>query len=1229
MNPESHPAPQEKIPVGLLDLLRAGDLAALLAQGIDETAMRRYGNDPSVRAAATRGYIERIGTSFQYAQEDMRKTIGLTDAEFRTPEAKAHAIDRTEFLMVNGELEPVVAIERLVGLGPEFFSSADALDRIERGIKHIGDQMFQPPIFSNLIKLPVPKEFFQRPSIREAAAKAQEKALRQGKFDAVDVMRFIGMDGDQFASLRDAAREGVRTIVSIGEDAIFRSYAEAFDIRPEEIDWHDAKFGYLSLIGRGRLDDALAFAQMFPSLTEERRQTPGIDLHGAAFSGIQVLAREGRFGDVERMARFGGVSQEDLMGAVNEEMIDMVGSGNGTALDKIRDHWNIPQETIQMMGENAIRRLIANVGGVWKPGHDVWKLLVHRKEITGLSEDRFEEAVIDAETTAMMRSEPSHTAKTFRIRALRAKLPIDAAFAARFERRLACAFLGHLLTQSRTSAIFTVRQDFPFLDDATVHDVAADTARAFLGTDPGRIEDLHNIQRSLKNFQVETLSFGELSKEVRAFLTKKNRYLNRVLVDDLVDGVFHASTDERASILGEMREHVRNELLFQATGKSKEYLDGMFVLYGLSWESFSLDQIPLDLLLSSKEPELVERARRDPWRPALDALAKLQGRSANEEHDPWKRELSPLVNRVTRGESLLDRNSAKDGALLVEYVKTFGMFDLPNVSRIYFRLKKGTFATLPEDDRRMLVELAGAKATRMESENLINEMRKLRPSVQGDLLADVVPRRIGTALGGEAFMTIRGSTQWDRGDRPGVVFETWTQTVEVAKADIVRLETEAMEAVKVRDDAAATRLYAVAREIREMIAVAPGYEETAMTVAKRQRREPIDAAVNAEIFRLMNLDELPDGTRGNVKIEAIHRDLVNVVRQSFEDVSRLSPHELWDVLQMENPMSTAPSEEALENLTALGNDVVLVGQMEALAGKDPLDENDARLLLMVSAIHLSRVAPTYWADILTKDMPLNITAGFWSVFTASYLKEHYLNPTQDKTHVSHAPFSETLRRALGRVWQAADDGPENELLRINAIFKEITLKRDILSKDMLDVALVPVQGPLRIYAGDIGDACYSSQHYAMARGEFPNVRAMIFVTNRGKPKERMVGSVLLVEARLADTNERAIVLRANNPRQNLVAQLDADSLVRQTVETAIATARRRGIKHVGVVRDRASAASSNREAVSAFYQREYKYNAKAGLIREPETNFNGYPIWNDEGSNPTVIVWSNEDPEAT
>ena len=1141
-------------------------------------------------------------------------------------EARRVAAARMEEAILHGHFDRVVAIEASAHLGPEYFSRPETLRRIEIGIRNaVFGNWEARAVFSDIVQLPIPDEFYQRPGVAEAALTIQMMALGDGMPDAIAVIRHVKMSADRREQLRPSAREGVTKILNGGDYGTFREYADEFDIPNETVSEHSVYLGYFALISLGRLDDAIAFAGHFPQAKGEL--LTGASLARAATKGIHKLLLSDDVPEADRLSQFAGIPREVLIDAIRPTIKMLIRQKKESVLAQMTERWEIPPTVLQEDGTDVVTEVIANetVAGVAA----AWETVMKIREIADLAKDQLELAVIQGEIQRMLRGGFGYNALTYQnwakrirgIRALRTEYPIDSDFADRMERDVAFAFMKNLLTSRVPGCVADAMEEFPFLDKPAVRRAAIEAAKAALVMNSTwGSQAINAIQKSLQGIGARKLEYRDVAQEAKEHVFSDDNLMDPRAFTDLFDdpdGIRIPASD-RARLLDEMREKVRTEMLFAEDGYS-QMREELFELYGFEWETFPFKDIPLALLLEPDEDGLRERAESDPWAKSLAALAKLQARSANEDNDPWTKELFPLVERATRTEPLLDRESPKDGELLVEYVKAFGMLNLPNVSRVFFGLKRKKFALLADEDKRLLVELVGPKATRMESQDLINELRMLKLALQKDLLADVVPRRAGTTLGEEVFMTIRGSTQWEHGDRPSEIFKAWKETVERETAEIVRLEREAMEAVEADDDAAATRLYAVAREKRELIAVAPGYEETRFAVPRLYRGK--DASDDTEIRAIVASEEV--GAALSHYATAIGPFLcdehdVLLSMQIRLDAKCRERHDGSDGID-------PPDDIATRDLTA-NDDTAFVEYMEKIAMAA-----DDGFLLALSATHLSILAPDQWfASVHRKDFANDVDAvRHRAEFMTQYLKEHYLNRNQDEGHTGHAPFSETLRLALERAWQAEGDAATNPILRANAAIDAHRARQMTVSKDTVDVALVPVQGPLRIYAGDIGDACYTKQHGALAGGEFPGLKAMVFVTNRGNSRERLNGSVLFVETRMAESNERVLVIRANNPRQNLVAQLDAATLVRHTVDAAIATARRRGIKHVGVVRDEAGGASSNREAVASYYKREYPHNMPAGLLDQPETNFNEYAVWDKNEFNPTVIVWTNEDTEAT
>jgi hypothetical protein len=136
---------------------------------------------------------------------------------------------------------------------------------------------------------------------------------------------------------------------------------------------------------------------------------------------------------------------------------------------------------------------------------------------------------------------------------------------------------------------------------------------------------------------------------------------------------------------------------------------------------------------------------------------------------------------------------------------------------------------------------------------------------------------------------------------------------------------------------------------------------------------------------------------------------------------------------------------------------------------------------------------------------------------------------------------------------------------------------------------------------------------------YPNLTSFTFVTGRRSQNERLRGSVLAIET-TTSSGERVLLVRANNPQENLLAQVDGKVLMREVLRVMRELAERRGIKLVVVPLDQASASCSNRQQVANYYQANFSQAPKVELVNEPATNFNGYENWKSTGHSPVVAI---------
>jgi len=197
-------------------------------------------------------------------------------------------------------------------------------------------------------------------------------------------------------------------------------------------------------------------------------------------------------------------------------------------------------------------------------------------------------------------------------------------------------------------------------------------------------------------------------------------------------------------------------------------------------------------------------------------------------------------------------------------------------------------------------------------------------------------------------------------------------------------------------------------------------------------------------------------------------------------------------------------------------------------------------------------------------------------------------------------------------------------------------------KKGIEITMVPARALLRILAGDIGDACYTSQHYSFAEGQFPGLHAWTYVVNRSRPNEAFVGSLLGVQT-VGEDGAPVLVARGNNPRENFIQNVNAEEFVLSSLREVINTAKRmreeriranpnlpaeQKRQYVVVPLDGSSRSLTNRPKIADVSLKRFGRNRKIGLKNERETNFNGYPTWNKNGPNASGIIWEiNEEGE--
>ncbi len=682
-------------------------------------------------------------------------------------------------------------------------------------------------------------------------------------------------------------------------------------------------------------------------------------------------------------------------------------------------------------------------------------------------------------------------------------------------------------------------------------------------------------------------------------------------------------------------------------------------------------------------PELAEHI---PWAPTLKKLEKLQAHTANAAHDPWKTDLGPLVHGLVEG-GLLSYDAPEDGELLLKFVEEYGMINAPRLADIVIRIERHGGASelrgvqrdsvvealmeitpqitqkraikalesVPERDlswswaKEILEKVAPidpetgkrtlqvyvykqgeqrfirqlyqeGRIDRLTAPLLLSELREVRSAAVSDFLRDEVPSVLKTKLGSEIFAAAVGSGQWARPGEVREVIDTWeqvvTETPELAKLPEGYQEEEIV--VGVRERSTKGKQEKQKEQVRRVLAGKPleverqAYFEVFDPYPPYQPDKTLSAFIGELVAttkeRLRELEERVGSLHGKAQ-EGLKKRVAQMREQvmGYEEFDRVS------------------SQKSVVKT----NHAALMEQWVQLGGKGPLYE---RVIQRLSAVHNTILQPPggpeyeEWFHDGKKDgeeLGALEQVGLAAEFIEQVLTEHYLHPDQDPKHTNHRPFSDELIRVLKKVWRVEKGVEKNPFVAAKKKIAEINGPGEV-SKKTMSVAMVPGEGLPKIMSGDTGDACYTSKRDTLAKGGYPDLHAFTYVLGRDTAQERFAGSVLFCEGQLADGKTSALLVRANNPRENLIQSVDNESFVLQSLEKAIETAQRRGIEQVLVPIDDASQSSSNRQGVSSVYQKFFGKHKRQELRATPEMQFNGYDNWNASGPFGCVVIWTKE-----
>jgi hypothetical protein len=271
----------------------------------------------------------------------------------------------------------------------------------------------------------------------------------------------------------------------------------------------------------------------------------------------------------------------------------------------------------------------------------------------------------------------------------------------------------------------------------------------------------------------------------------------------------------------------------------------------------------------------------------------------------------------------------------------------------------------------------------------------------------------------------------------------------------------------------------------------------------------------------------------------------------------------------------------------------------------------------------------------------------WRTFFQEQLVQHFIDPDYaDQPRV--VAFSKESIDLLESVWRlnnireksmevlsgTSKDVIKHPFLKTVTDVKKIESEIEALETEGLDalaekiaVTYSPCHGLGRIFAGDVGDACYTSQRNRFADGEYPNLHAII-LSQRDKKSEdiKLLGSVLLIEGK--DVNgKKYLFARAVNPIDSVIKrQINAEEFLQGLLDYLKTTAEKAGFDEAVLCVDtKETRSGSNRKEMFEAMEkaaRDNKWPIADQLEQTPETTFK-YDVWNTQFCR-VYRIWQKE-----
>jgi hypothetical protein len=605
-----------------------------------------------------------------------------------------------------------------------------------------------------------------------------------------------------------------------------------------------------------------------------------------------------------------------------------------------------------------------------------------------------------------------------------------------------------------------------------------------------------------------------------------------------------------------------------------------------------------------------------PWSESLLKMEGFQKQSNNKQHNPWVQSFVPLI-QTSVNEKIIDLNNPQDGNITLDFVKRFGMKNIPKLFELFVKIKRfSNLESIDDEMKKILIDDFNINVNDLLKNDknninlILNQIEKFQLELFNKFLNEdhtILEKSLNSEYVLDMIETIKGNSGFNHN----------ATTKEVIKK---YLEESKQNPEK----------FKLPNEYREMSVEIPELSHNEGDIDDLVKNEKEKILNNSELNLFLDLqkDILRDVTSGK-SIERYCEEEREKIKMYFKkgiDELRINIGKEEEKIDRNEKMLIG-LRGRLDRLEKQSNgfnkefsvisDKNITDILEIVQELIPEEfEGKKEILLNLSTRDIYNKIPDGFNQLSegfensNKEVFIERLANF----IGNHVREHYLNKKHGEDDALNSE-NKNLIKALKKHWGTTDF--EKSILSVMNN-KLNDLENGQLGDKKRPISFIPSKGLMRIFSGDLGGACTSNQNMRLAQGEFENTVSYSLVLDRGNPKnERFVGSFLVIEAETED-GEKAIVLRANNPAENIFNMMNGNILIDEIIKEFKALAERRGIKNLVVPMTQGVA--SNRSQVANYYSKIFKKDAKVGLVNNPETNFNGYSIWNKDSNNYVVRI---------